>query len=110
MEKPYRYHLLPCAGPRCTPENGEAFKGALKDLLPDRKALGVRVSTTSCQGMCERGPNLTVYPDGVVYHRVSLADLPRIVSEHLRGGCPVREILERTRDEDLPGAWNGGPA
>lgn len=108
METPYRFHLLPCAGPRCTPEHGEACKAALKDLVPDRKALGVRVSTTSCQGMCERGPNLTVYPEGVVYHRVSLADLPRIVDEHIRGGTPVREILERTRNEDLPGRWCGG--
>lgn len=102
MEKPYRFHVLPCSGPHCTPESGEACKSALKDLLPDRKALGVRISTTSCQGMCERGPNVTVYPEGVVYHRVSLADLPRIVDEHLRHGQPVREFLERTLDEGPP--------
>jgi (2Fe-2S) ferredoxin len=102
MDCPYRYHVLPCSGPHCTPEKGEAFKRALKDLLPDRKALGVRVSTTSCQGMCERGPNVTVYPEGIAYHRVTLEDLPRIVDEHLRHGCPVREIADRTLDEQLP--------
>jgi len=95
MEKPYRYHLFPCAGPRCGAETGERFKRQLKELLPDRKALGVRISTTSCQGLCEHGPNLCVYPEGFVYHQLSPEDLPRIVQEHIRGGCPVREILAR---------------
>jgi (2Fe-2S) ferredoxin len=100
MKTPYRYHVLPCSGPRCTPEKGDAFKARLKDLLPDRKALGVRISTTSCQGMCERGPNVTVYPEGVTYHQVELGDLDRIVDEHLREGRPVQEIILRTTEED----------
>jgi (2Fe-2S) ferredoxin len=95
MKKPYRFHLLPCAGPHCGAENGERFKCLLKDLLPDRKALGIRVSTTSCQGLCEHGPNLSVYPEGLVYHRLCDADIPRIVTEHLRGGRPIEEILAR---------------
>lgn len=100
MKTPFRFHVLPCAGPRCTAAMGEAFKGRLKDLLPDRKALGVRVSTTSCQGMCERGPNVTVYPEGVVYHQVEMGDIDRIVEEHLREGRPVEDICRRTLDED----------
>lgn len=100
MKTPFRFHVLPCSGSRCRAERGEAFKGRIKDLLPDRKALGVRVSTTSCQGMCERGPNVTVYPEGIVYHQVEMGDIDRIVEEHLRGGRPVVEILRRTVDED----------
>ena len=99
MRKPYRYHLLPCGGPHCGSETGEAFKRQLKDLLPDRKALKVRISVTSCQGLCEHGPNLCVYPEGVVYHRLCPDDLPRIVEEHIRGGEPVEEILERRGEE-----------
>jgi (2Fe-2S) ferredoxin len=95
MSAPYRYHVFPCAGPRCTPEQGERFKGLLKQLCPDRKALGIRISTSSCQGMCELGPNLTVYPEGIAYHGLREGDIERIVEEHLRGGCPVQEILQR---------------
>ena len=95
---PYRHHVLPCAGPRCGAEVGAHFKQRLKDLCPDRKELGVRFSFTSCQGMCAQGPNITVYPDGVAYHAVCEEDLERIVEEHLRGGVPVKEIMERGGD------------
>jgi (2Fe-2S) ferredoxin len=93
MRVPYRMHLLPCTGKTCGAEHGEALKQRLKELLPDRKALCVRVSTSSCQGLCERGPNLLVYPEGWVYHRTSIERLDRIVEEHVRGGRPVEEYL-----------------
>jgi (2Fe-2S) ferredoxin len=94
-KSPYRYHVLPCAGPTCGPETGERFRGLLKDLCPDRKDLGVRISSTSCQGMCKQGPNLAVYPEGLIYHGVGEADLARIVEEHFRQGRPVEELLAR---------------
>ncbi len=99
MRLPYRYHVIPCSGPHCGEEKGEALKGLLKDLVPDRKKLGVRMSTSSCQGMCKRGPNICVYPEGVVYHQVDESDIERIVKEHLVGGVPVEEILQRSLDE-----------
>lgn len=94
MRSPYRLHLLPCTGKTCGLEHGELLKKRLKELLPDRKELSVRVSTSSCQGLCSRGPNLMVYPEGVVYHRTTEDRLERIVTEHVRGGRPVEEFLE----------------
>ena len=36
-----------------------------------------------------------VYPEDVVYHQVTMGDLDRIILDHLRGGVPVEEFLER---------------
>jgi len=100
MRRPYRHHVFCCTGATCGAQRGQRLKALFKGMLPDRKELGVRVSTSSCQGMCERGPNVCVYPQGVVYHRVGEEDVERIVAEHLRGGRPVEEILRRTLDPD----------
>lgn len=105
MKKPYRYHVFPCAGPKCGAETGERYKGMLKDLIPDRKARGIRMSTSSCQGMCELGPNVAVYPEGVIYHRVSPADIERIAREHLCEGRIVEELAvepETPREPEEP--------
>jgi len=77
----------------------------LKDLIPNRKALGIRMSVSSCQGMCAMGPNLAIYPEGVIYHRVRDEDLPRIVEQHLRGGEAVEDLIQEPEplpsDDDL---------
>lgn len=95
MKNPYRCHVFPCAGPKCGAETGERYKKLLKDLLPDRKALGIRMSTSSCQGMCELGPNVAIYPEGVIYHRVCAEDIPRIVQEHLREGRILEDLVRK---------------
>ena len=65
-----------------------------KKLLPDRRELGIRISATRCQGLCQQGPNVIVYPEGVAYHGVRLADVDAIVEEHLRGGRPITSLME----------------
>ncbi|MCO5175624.1 MAG: (2Fe-2S) ferredoxin domain-containing protein [Thermomicrobiales bacterium] len=40
--------------------------------------------------LCDIGPNIVVYPDGIIYSHVTTADLPDII-RHLEGG----EVVER---------------
>jgi NADP-reducing hydrogenase subunit HndC len=44
--------------------------------------------------MCAIGPNVAVYPEGVVYHGVELADVDAIVEEHLRRGRPIERLIQ----------------
>jgi len=71
---------------------------ALKDALVEEIARrGLQdealVVTTGCNGFCERGPILLVHPDGVFYQRLSPADVPLLVEEHLIKGRPVRKLM-----------------
>jgi (2Fe-2S) ferredoxin len=43
--------------------------------------------------VCQGGPWLVVYPEGVWYGRVNEERFERILQEHLVGGEPVREWI-----------------
>ena len=43
-------------------------------------------------GPCDSGPNVVVYPEGVLYCGVTNEDVPVIFDEHLIGGIPVARL------------------
>jgi (2Fe-2S) ferredoxin len=45
----------------------------------------------NCLRVCQQGPILVVYPDGVWYHSVNPEILERIIGEHLVGNQIVQE-------------------
>lgn len=96
--EPYRLHILVCTGGFCSPDRrGRSLNSLLAELLeregllfgPDR----VKRSETPCLGVCEGGPIVAVYPEGIWYHRVTPVLLERIVVEHLRDGRVVKEAV-----------------
>lgn len=113
-------HIFLCADqtlPRCsTAEESRAvwrhLKGRLKDLdlasappswrgidlddpPPNDGSTGGEIlrSKVDCFRICERGPIVVVYPDGVWYRSVTIDVMDRIIDEHLVGGVPVREYV-----------------
>jgi len=46
----------------------------------------VLVTSCGCVGLCERGPNVLVQPDGRWYTQVAADEVPQLVAEHLREG------------------------
>ena len=100
--QPFRYHVFICEQrkpdglPCCAARGSGAVIDALRRELAAQHLLDVvQVTTCASLGLCERGPNLVVYPDGVWYSGVSVADVPEIVREHFQGGRPVRRLLNR---------------
>jgi (2Fe-2S) ferredoxin len=95
---PYSRHVIICTGSFCSPErNGRELYSLLASLL-EREGLlfgpsRVKRGETPCLGVCESGPIVVVYPDGVWYAGVTPALLERIVKEHLKEGNVVEEAV-----------------
>jgi (2Fe-2S) ferredoxin len=98
----FTHHLFICCNRRepghsrgcCDPEGGEKLREAFKQELKKRK-LGplVRANKAGCLDQCERGPTLVIYPQGIWYGGVTLADVPRIVDETILAGRVIEELL-----------------
>lgn len=88
---PYVAHLWVCVNDRggrsksCADGVGSALKEALKSGVADRGWRGrVRVSHSGCMGLCARGPNVMLQPDGVWFSGVASGDIPAILDEVAR--------------------------
>jgi (2Fe-2S) ferredoxin/2-polyprenyl-3-methyl-5-hydroxy-6-metoxy-1,4-benzoquinol methylase len=100
--EPFRYHVFVCnqekpEGVPCCSANGsgaviEALRGEIA-----AQSLGDQVQVTLCGslGVCERGPNLVVYPEGVWYSGVRPEDVAEIVRSHFQQGQVVRRLANQ---------------
>ena len=52
----------------------------------------VQVTTCGSLGLCEHGPNMVVYPEGVWYSGVTPEDVAEIVRSHFQNGVPVARL------------------
>src|ERR1017187_4320867 len=52
----------------------------------------VQVTACGSLGLCEHGPNLVVYPEGIWYSGVTPADVPEIVRSHFQEDTPVERL------------------
>lgn len=53
----------------------------------------IALTNTGCMGPCMMGPSVLVYPEGVMYGRVSKDDVKTIIEQHLIGGEPVAGLM-----------------
>ncbi len=79
------------------------MKEALEQEV-QRRGLGneILVIATGCNGFCEKGPILTVHPDGIFYQRLKVEDVPLLVEEHMIKGRPVRRLMYVPPAETTP--------
>ncbi len=100
--EPFRYHVYACQqekpgnAPCCSARGSAAVLDALrKELAAQGLNDTVQVTTCGSLGMCERGPNMVVYPEGVWYAGVQVADVPELVREHFQHGRPLERLAQR---------------
>ena len=105
--EPFRYHVFVCGqqkpeGLPCCAARGSG--PVLETLQREVNARGLEdeVQVTACGslGLCEHGPSMLVYPEGIWYSGVTPADVPEIVRSHFEEDTPV-ERLSRNDPADL---------
>jgi len=99
----YKNTVLVCGGPSGKSPEGEAILKEFKQEIEKNKLTqDVLVAMTDCFGLYSAGPMVIVYPEGSFYSGVTVADVKKIVKEHLIGGKIVEKLLYvDSKDENL---------
>lgn len=96
-----RIQVLVCAGTGCTISNSgeliEAFETELKHLGLENE---VSVLRTGCLGLCGVGPNVSIYPDNIIYKSVQVEDVKEICMEHFYKGRPLHHLMLNESDQE----------
>ena len=97
--EPFRYHVFVCDQKKPEGAPSCCARGSVKVIETLRaevaaQGLGDQVQITTCGslGLCESGPNMVVYPEGVWYSGVTPADVAEIVREHFGNGRVVGRL------------------
>jgi (2Fe-2S) ferredoxin len=108
-----RLTVIVCLGPTCGDRRGSAALYRCLEETVARRGLAQRITLQSetCFGHCLRGPNILVCdsneagpggalvgpeaPSAVLYNRMTIGDLERVIDKHLMGGMVVRPLLNR---------------
>ncbi len=95
-ETPFACHVFVCTNDRqgerksCADEASPELRAALKQAVAKRGWRGrVRVSGCGCLGVCEQGPNVMLYPQGLWLSAASLDDAEQILAK-------ISEIIEES--------------
>jgi len=85
-KSPYKSHVFICVKSRsdgkksCGDHVDPTLKSILKDAITDRGWKGiVRISESSCFGVCATGPNIMIYPQKIWLSAVRIDDVPEIL-------------------------------
>ncbi len=97
----FEKHIFICGNQRpdghprgcCDPAGSGQLQRAFKAQLAQTGIrAAVRANNSGCLDQCEHGPTVVVYPEGVWYGSVTLADAEEIVQSHILDDRPVQRL------------------
>ena len=91
-----------CCGTGCLANGSAKVAEAFEKLIAEEAGTAEviwDVKRTGCHGICEKGPLVTIEPDGIAYYRVREKDVPEIVEKTVKGG----ELIPRLLSKDAEG-------
>jgi NADP-reducing hydrogenase subunit HndC len=98
----YRSQILICGGTGCQSSGSIELVNTLKKEFKKHGIENeIEIVVTGCFGLCELGPVVIVYPEGVFYSRVEVKDIPELVEEQfVKGRILKRLVYHESMDED----------
>ncbi|HEY9685976.1 MAG TPA: (2Fe-2S) ferredoxin domain-containing protein [Coleofasciculaceae cyanobacterium] len=97
-----KHHVFVCTGTSCSKNDSEQTLAKFWEVLAERGLLygkrgsmegSVIVTTCGSIGLCQIGPAVMIYPEGIWYYGVTSKDVTEIVDEHLINGRIVERLL-----------------
>ncbi|HIG03869.1 MAG TPA: (2Fe-2S) ferredoxin domain-containing protein [Candidatus Poseidoniales archaeon] len=98
----YSHHVFICGHIRpkgserdcCTNNGSMDVLREMKTLVRQAGLKNVKIQKAGCLSICGKAITCVVYPEGVWYSLSGNTDeLQKIISQHLQGGKPVRELF-----------------
>jgi (2Fe-2S) ferredoxin len=108
LTSPARLTVVVCRGPTCGDRRGSGALAAHLERTVAARGLQDKLHIVEevCLGHCLRGPNILVQEEdaepftGVLYNRMTVEDLDRVIEKHLVGGMAVRVLMNRPPIKD----------
>jgi len=95
----FEKHIFICTNQRdngkasCGETNGMALVKAFQNEIAELGLRAtVRAQRAGCLDVCDFGPALAVYPEGVFYGKVTLEDVKEIAESHIKNNIPVERL------------------
>ncbi len=85
-----------CCGTGCVANGSKKILEALREEIEKQKIdieVVPYVKSTGCNGLCEKGPIVKIYPDDIAYYHVKLKDVPEIVGKTIIKGEAIEKLL-----------------
>lgn len=94
-------HIFICTNQRsgteklsCGETHGLALVSEFKKQLKNSNLnLKTRVNKSGCLGICNFGPTIAIYPEGIFYVGVNIEDVKEIIESHIINKKPVERLL-----------------
>lgn len=81
---PYKKHVLVCLNDTCKNQGSDKIYNKLKARIKELNLKKTyRPSKVICLGLCGKGPNLAIWPEGTVYCGFSEDRIEELIQKHL---------------------------
>lgn len=93
--KQHKKEILICHGTGCISSGAFKIRESIGNEIKKLGLDNVKIKITGCHGFCQRGPILTIEPEGIFYSEIKVEDATEIVRSHLRDNKPVEHLFYR---------------